>query len=503
MKYSMRVKLTVLLTTLIFVTIALVWVVNHTFLESYYLSTKLKGLDNSYQGILSTYKSVEDDLHLEEEVIEKLDKQASSKGIEIIVYSVDLGVEISYSSDKYLEEGNDKQKFHWLREYVYAGSSPWLQSKELLKETDHYQIYRVYDELMDAQYIDLIGFVESDKIVLMRTDLERIQEGVKIANQFLAYIGIGAIIISSCVMFLLSRRFVRPIQELANIAKWMSDLNFDVKYKVNTKDEIGELGNSINSLSDKLESTITELKQANNELLKDIQQKTEIEEMRNEFLSNVSHELKTPLSIIQGYTEGLKENILDDEESKNYYCDIIMDEAAKMNKMIKNLLSLNELEFGNNKVKFERFNIVYLINSVLNSTEILRKQKEVNLHFEDQEPVYVWADMILIEQVITNYISNALNHVSGAKIIEIKVIQREDVVRIAVFNTGDLIPEDDLDKIWIKFHKVDRARTREYGGNGIGLSIVKAIMSSHNRECGVVNRRLGVEFWFELDSTNV
>jgi signal transduction histidine kinase len=136
----------------------------------------------------------------------------------------------------------------------------------------------------------------------------------------------------------------------------------------------------------------------------------------------------------------------------------------------------------------------------LEATDILFKQKEVILRFDELEPVYVWADEYLIEQVVTNYISNALNHVSGANIIEIKLIRHDDVIRVAVFNTGENIPEEDLDKIWIKFYKVDKARTREYGGNGIGLSIVKAIMNSLNRECGVINRQVGIEFWFELDT---
>ena len=162
--------------------------------------------------------------------------------------------------------------------------------------------------------------------------------------------------------------------------------------------------------------------------------------------------------------------------------------------------SLNELEFGNNQVNFERFDIVELLRTVLESVEILFKQKEVILHFDQIEPIYVWADEFLVEQVVTNYISNALNHVAGAKIIEIKLIKHNDVVRIAVFNTGDTIPEDEVDKIWDKFYKIDKARTREYGGSGIGLSIVKAIMNSLNQECGVINRQIGVEFWFELDT---
>ena len=134
---------------------------------------------------------------------------------------------------------------------------------------------------------------------------------------------------------------------------------------------------------------------------------------------------------------------------------------------------------------------------------ILFKQKEDTVHFNENEPIYVWADEYLIQQVVSNYISNALNHVSGANIIEIKLVRRGNVLRVAVFNTGENIPEEELDKLWIKFYKVDKSRTREYGGNGIGLSIVKAIMNSHNKECGVINHSVGVEFWFEVDITSL
>jgi signal transduction histidine kinase len=322
-----------------------------------------------------------------------------------------------------------------------------------------------------------------------------------LANRFLGYIGLAAVIIGIIAMLVVSSKFTKPIHEMADIAKKMSELDFDVKYPVKKMDEIGELGTSINTLSDKLKDTILELKSANNELQSDIQKKIEIDEMRKEFLSNVSHELKTPISLIQGYAEGLIENVNEDEENRNFYCEVIIDEANKMNQMVKKLLTLNELEFGKNQVNFERFDIVQLINSVLMTNDILFKQKGVIIHFNEKESIYVWADEYLIQQVLSNYISNALNHVSGPKIIEIKLIRRGNVLRIAVFNTGENIPEEDLDKIWIKFYKVDKARTREYGGNGIGLSIVKAIMNSHNKECGVNNHTSGVEFWFELDIT--
>lgn len=339
-----------------------------------------------------------------------------------------------------------------------------------------------------------------NSMVFVRYNLKSIEESSDIANTFLFYIGLIVMMIGTLAMFFITKQFTHPILKLSGIAKKMTDLDFNAKYDENAKDEIGELGRSINSLSDKLQTTISELKQANNELKTDIQQKIEIDEMRKEFLSNVSHELKTPISLIQGYAEGLKEVIHDDEESRDYYCEVIMDEASKMNQMVKRLLSLNELEFGSNQVNFGHFDITALIRSVLNSTDILFKQKEVQLYFNQIEPIYVWADEYLIEQVVMNYVSNALNHVKGENVIEIKLIPGNENVRVAVINSGEPIPEEELQKLWIKFYKVDKARTREYGGNGIGLSLVKAIMNSHNRECGVNNLPDGVEFWFELDT---
>ena len=280
----------------------------------------------------------------------------------------------------------------------------------------------------------------------------------------------------------------------------MANLDFDAKYTSGGDNEIGVLGRNFNVMSQRLEKTISELKSANNRLQKDIERKEKLENMRTEFLGNVSHELKTPIALIQGYAEGLKEGVNDDPESRDFYCDVIMDEAAKMNQMVKNLLILNQLEFGDDDVEFERFDIAGLIRGVLASCEILIQQAEATVDFIADESVCVWADEFKTEQVVRNYITNAIHHVENEKRIEIRVTSKEETVRVSVFNSGKPIPEEDLGKLWDKFYKVDKAHTREYGGNGIGLSIVKAIMESFHQDYGVRNFENGVEFWFELDS---
>lgn len=500
MRHSFRFKITALLTALLIFTIFLCWFLNKTFLVDYYLHTKKNVLGETFSSINTMYNNKMDENEEDKEkLFNSLERITDNNNIELFIMN-------SYFEFEYplINYNNYQKKYDQIssmfKEYFFNGTNPDVKNKELLKETKNYYIYSVVDIKTDMKYIDLIGYIENGKIILMRTNYESMRESVKVANTFLAYVGVIVTFIGTLLMFLFSKRFTRPILELSDIAKKMSDLDFDVKYHVTGQDEIALLGNSINRLSETLEQTISELKRANNELLSDIQNKVEIDEMRTEFLSNVTHELKTPIALIQGYAEGLKENINDDEESRNFYCDVIVDESVKMNKMVKKLLSLNQIESGKNQVNFERFDIVSLINDVLASTELFFKQKDVLLHFEHYEPIYVWADEYLVEEVITNYISNALNHVEGKRIIEVKLIKRQGVVRVAVFNTGKNIPKEDIDNIWIKFYKVDKARTREYGGNGIGLSIVKAIMNSLNRDFGVINRETGVEFWFELDT---
>ena len=195
----------------------------------------------------------------------------------------------------------------------------------------------------------------------------------------------------------------------------------------------------------------------------------------------------------------MREGISEDVESREFYCDVIVDEADKMNRLVKKLLTLNQLESGNEVISMGRFDVAALIENYIQSAEILIRQSGGTVRFKETGPVYVWGDEFKTEEVVMNYFSNALNHLSGEKIVDIKLKKKEKLVRICVFNTGEPIPEEALPHLWEKFYKVDKARTREYGGSGVGLSIVKAIQESMNQGYGVVNYTNGVEFWFEME----
>ena len=186
-------------------------------------------------------------------------------------------------------------------------------------------------------------------------------------------------------VLIVTNSFSKPIIEMSRVAKQMSKLNFNAKVEVKSNDEIGDLGRSMNELSSKLQYSISELKEANLQLSRDIKKKEELEEMRSEFLSHVSHELKTPIALIQGYSEGLKEGVIDDKESRDYYCDVIIDEAAKMNALVMRLINLNELEYGNSNMTIDRFDITSLIRDIINAEQILVKQSEAKVEFNEEE----------------------------------------------------------------------------------------------------------------------
>lgn len=520
--------------------IAVTWVLNRTFLEDYYLYSKMNMLDNVFQVVSSVVTEAEQDAlaKLEEQeesgeteasedvpdgsLIDELGRGQSEENritlsfsdmqkLELEIQGIRNDVSILVAQNTgtlyFTSTSNSPDMMIYMMDRImprlYPGQKSEHNSYQKIKTVnDTYDLYESYDSRTRTSSIELIwNDPETGVHILIRTSVESLQANVDIANTFLAYAGIVVAVLVSVGVFFATKSFIKPVEELSDIAKRMSNLDFNVKYQVESNDEIGELGHSINLLSEKLEDTISDLKSANNQLQTDIEQKVQVDEMRKEFLSNVTHELKTPIALIQGYAEGLKDNISEDAESREFYCDVIIDEASKMNKMVKKLLTLNQIEFGNQMVEMERFDIAALIRSVLESSDILVKQNDIRVQFHQTEQVVdVWADEYMIEEVVTNYLTNAIHYAKNEKVIDIRVIREEKKVRVSFFNTGDPIPEEDIDKIWIKFYKVDKARTREYGGSGIGLSIVKAIMESHNKPYGVINHSNGVEFWFELDA---
>lgn len=512
MKHSIRLRFTLIFVGLTAFILIGIWCVNNWMLESFYVQEKVSVLRQAYEDMDAlVVKKMEQGGSISDELMNNSsfyegEQTPATRLLRTLIEKDNIMIVIVDSiNDRAITSSSRDANFLMdkMRGYILGHNS---KDNEVLEQKENYTIQKTFDARSKSFYLESWGYYSDNATAfIMSTPLASIRESVQLSNRFLAYVGLAALLLSSLIMYFTTKKVTSPILKLAGISERMSNLDFDVKYEGEAEDEIGILGHSMNTLSDRLKETIAELQKANNELQSDIEQKIQIDEMRKGFIADVSHELKTPIALIQGYAEGLTEGMAEEKESRDYYCEVIMDEANKMNQMVKQLLNLTAIEFGNDTAVKERFDIVELIGCVLSSAKILIQQKEAQIQFDQQEAIYVWADEFKIEEVITNYLSNALNHLEGEKNIRITVealdenAGTEGGVRVSVFNSGAPIPEEDISKIWTKFYKVDKARTREYGGSGIGLSIVKAIMDSHHKECGVINHEDGVEFWLTLD----
>jgi signal transduction histidine kinase len=491
--HSIRVQFSIIFLAILLTVLVVVIVINTTFLDDYYVHSKKEAIKTAY----STINIAANNGNLSSQDFDiELQKVCEKYNIELIVLDADSQTIKTTASDvQFLT------KLLWENMLSENGTS-LTKDKKILEQTDEYTLQTETDVRTGTGYMEIWGVLGNGNLIMMRTALESIAESVTISNNFVSYVGFMIAVLILLTVFFITKKITDPITDLSAISDEMKALNFEAKYKPRKfTNELDRLGENINELSSTLEKTITELKNANYELQQDIDKKNELDEMRRDFISNVSHELKTPIALIQGYAEGLSEGINDDDaESRQFYCEVIMDEAAKMNNMVKKLLTLNQLEFGKSDMTMERFNIVDMVKNYIKSAEILARQKNVTVRMEEYPDIYVWADEFKTEEILQNYYSNAINHVAGEMIIEIKLQLIENHVRISVFNTGTPIPEDSIKHIWDKFYKVDKARTREYGGSGVGLSIVKAIMDSMHQQYGVINYDNGVEFWFELET---
>lgn len=538
--HSIKFKITLLLVVTVTCLVAMLIGFNSIFSEKVYMNRKQKSMINSYENVNEIMQKYTDSQIDKDTMCADMENISTAKGISVLVVDSSwctiyvstqgddsmmerLRMSI-FNGDIFKNNGSpdkapepkeqeddsdnpadmDDKKDHRkrLEDIIDMSGTSLVENRTIISSNDNYTLQKVYDERLGDYYLEIWGTLDNGYSIILRTPIQGIKDNVNISTTLIKYVGGAILAVGIIAAFVVSTYITRPIKQLSNIAERMSEMDFDARYEGSDKGEIGLLGKSMNNMSEKLEQNIAELKKANLELKKDIDKKEKLEIMRTDFLSNVSHELKTPIALIQGYAEGLKEGITDDPESMEFYCDVIMDEANKMNTMVKRLLTLNQIEFGNDEPEMERFDINELIASVADANAIRAGQKNMSIVFDNRnEHNFVWADEYKTEEVLTNYISNALNHCDGKRAIEVRTEKSEDggTITVTVYNSGKNIADEDLERIWEKFYKTDKARTREYGGNGIGLSIVKAIMDSMGQEYGVRNVSDGVEFWFNLD----
>lgn len=458
---------------------------NMVFLENYYEESRVQKLIEVYENI--RYEKYDN--------LSKIESDNNITIYKLIVSSDKNSLYLDYPSNLSKEEFQNIEDT--IKEYYLTEKKDLVSIKY---KTDSYIVCKMFDPIIQSNYLDLFARYDNS-IIYIRLNMENISEIVNTANTFLLYISFLAMFEGAILMTLVSNKFTKPILKLSKIANNMANLNFKETYDEIREDEVGVLGDSMNKLSNNLQETISNLEKANKQLAADLKEKEKIDEMRKTFVSDVSHELKTPIALIQGYAEGLKYSIADDE-SRDFYCQTIIEESEKMNDLVKKITSLSQIEYGYTKVELEKFDIKEIVECKLHTMQLLLEQNNIKLNTHLYSQI-VEMDLSLLDEILNNYLSNAINHISGNKILNISFENySNDKIKISIFNTGENIPENELENLWIKFYKVDKARTREYGGSGIGLSIVKAILDNINQEYGVLNKKNGVEFWFTLKKVN-
>lgn len=337
-----------------------------------------------------------------------------------------------------------------------------------------------------------------NEFIFVIASLEAMKEMKNIMKDYYLYIFLGALLVIIVLAFIYSKLVSRPLVEIDEVAKKMANLDFSSHCEVKSDDEIGSLSRSLNTLSKNLDSSLGELKKANERLLEDIEKEKQLEEMRKEFISSASHELKTPLGIIKGFAEGIKDGIY--EEKKDYYLDVILDETEKMESLVLDMLDLSKLESKSYKLNKQEFMIDRLVFRVIDKFKNHIEGKKLSINFDFyREDILVYADKRRIEQVIVNLFSNAIRHTESEGSIIISISNEEDRVNVAIENSGEQISKEKIDRIWNRFYRVEESRDKQSGGTGLGLAIVKNILELHDSKYGVRNTEKGVLFYFSLE----
>lgn len=355
---------------------------------------------------------------------------------------------------------------------------------------------------LPSKYVAVYAYTDSDECVVAITAEVHTSSDEAILTRYVLYVfafGIGVAILLAALFSIL---ITRPVIKMRNAATQMASFDFQQECNVSSNDEIGDLAASLNFLSSKLDKTLKELYKANKKLSDDLDLQKEIDLMRKEFIAAVSHEFKTPLTLIRGYTEGMQDNIIKEDAVDNAHA-IIINQVDKMDRLVQELLELSKLESAGYQLNRHPFLIDDMLHDVADKYSIVMQEKQLHFTCSLSCPnILINADAFRIEQVVTNFLNNAMVNTPKDGSIILKSEYADNSVRISIYNDGNPIPTDELNKIWDKFYRCDKSRSGNTGGTGLGLSICKAILEKHGVKYGVRNLKNGVEFFFCLKTEN-
>jgi Osmosensitive K+ channel histidine kinase len=464
--------------------------------EDFYLDKKTKSLVQEVNKFHDLYS-----LHIDNtaDLIKALEKFENDNNAQIVITSAEGNVLRYRSNGVVPDKENDDN--------VIAFAEELINDKDLIEQVITYSHirYKIFENKSSG--LKKIGVVsplslnsKNDSLIFCVASIQPIKEASDVMSEFFIYLFWGLITISIILALIYSNLISKPLVNLTRVANKMSNMDFSAVCETNREDEIGSLARSLNFLSKNLHSALIDLKAKNKKLEDDIEKERQLDNMRKEFTANVSHELKTPIGIIEGYAEGLKDGIVSGEDA-HMYLETIIDEAKKMSVLVSNMLELSRLESGTTKPNPEAFNINRLITKVLKKHTPDFEENKFKVNFNSSTPYsYVYADPFQMEQVLTNLITNAIKYTPPRNNINVNIEEGLDKFKISVQNMGVNIPEEEIGKLFDKFYRLDKSRERtQKNSTGIGLSIVKNILKLHNSEFNFRNIDGGVEFYFYLD----
>ena len=369
-----------------------------------------------------------------------------------------------------------------------------LQSLER-NEDSYYEIRQEY--YATARYLVYGHFFDEDDMSLeIYYSVELIEKNAEVASTVMFHLCMMIMVLIVTLSIRVGYLFFLPLRRMTEQTKKMANLDFSAKCPTHRISDLNELGASINTLSRSLSIAMEELQSENRQLETDILHERKQEKARRSFISNVSHELKTPIAIIKGYAEGMKMGIGCD--STEEFCDIIIEESDKMNNLIIRLMEYMKLYSGAYKIFSSEFNLAEVLGECAGNLSAKIEEKDIKYICEVDTDFTAFSDAVMVQNIFTNYLSNAISHIDFDKIIRVTATDVGTAYRIRVFNTGKPIPGTDIENIWQSFYRADKSHSREEGRFGLGLSFVSTIQEMMGEKYGVENKVDGVEFWFDV-----
>ena len=361
-----------------------------------------------------------------------------------------------------------------------------------------FDIGRYISSGVEVDFLILFQLTETGEKICIITQTSALAANTRIIILIMSAVTIILLALSLCIIALALSRLTKPIKDMVRITGKMSKLDFEEKLPPTKVLELSELSDQINTMSDTLDIALTDLHEKNDKLQQDIENERTLDNLRQVFISGVSHELKTPIAIIQGYAEGALTFLHSNPKIAEEYCTVIVNESVRMNQMVMRLLEITKYDSGAYVPINEAFTVRDMFAAWFAKESSVLEEKGIRWLNDIPADLLGEGDSIVLASVANNYLSNAVSHIDGEKMIHVYAEEFDNIYRVSVFNTGQPIADKDIDKIWNSFYRADKAMSRSQGRFGLGLAIVASIQKLHNRAYGVENMPTGVRFWFDI-----